>query len=190
LRVRTLAAIAIVPMGASFYFFVFWRWFDFWRKHQVLTYTFMLGTFAALGYAVHVWRELVFAPRIDLPEWARFAGVILIVLACVLGMVADRQIGIRVRSFAPFFETHGKITLVTDGAYGIVRHPIYASGLIFQIGAFLVTGYLAIVAAWGVLFIGALWFTRQEERRLIALLADPAEYQRYRERVPALIPFI
>jgi hypothetical protein len=29
-------------------------------------------------------------------------------------MVADRQIGVRVRSFAPFFERHGRIALLDD----------------------------------------------------------------------------
>jgi len=33
-----------------------------------------------------------------------------------------------------------------------------------------------------------LWFTRQEEARLVALLDDPTEYDRYRARVPALLP--
>jgi protein-S-isoprenylcysteine O-methyltransferase Ste14 len=41
-----------------------------------------------------------------------------------------------------------------------------------------------------VLAAGALWFTRQEERRLVALLDDPAAYERYRRRVPALLPRI
>ena len=42
--------------------------------------------------------------------------------------------------------------------------------------------------ALAVFALGAVWFTRQEERRLIALLADPAAYERYRARVPALLP--
>jgi protein-S-isoprenylcysteine O-methyltransferase Ste14 len=53
---------------------------------------------------------------------------------------------------------------------------------------FLVTGELAIAAACAVLTLGALWFTRQEERRLVPLLEDPAEYERYRARVGALLP--
>jgi protein-S-isoprenylcysteine O-methyltransferase Ste14 len=34
----------------------------------------------------------------------------------------------------------------------------------------------------------AFWFSRQEEDRLKTLLEDPSEYDRYRERVPALFP--
>jgi protein-S-isoprenylcysteine O-methyltransferase Ste14 len=70
-----------------------------------------------------------------------------------------------------------------------VRHPIYASGIYFQLGVLLVTGYFAVATALVVLFLGALWFTHQEELRLRALLDDPAQYDRYRARVRALIPW-
>jgi protein-S-isoprenylcysteine O-methyltransferase Ste14 len=55
---------------------------------------------------------------------------------------------------------------------------------------FLATGYPAVAIAWAVFTLGAMWFTRHEEKRLAALLDDPAEYERYRERVPALFPWI
>jgi protein-S-isoprenylcysteine O-methyltransferase Ste14 len=186
--VRALATSAFLPAGASFYFFVFWQGFAFWRRHPLLTYSFMLGTFVALGAAIFHWRRVVFADRVGLPTWAHAVGWVIVAAACVLGFVADRQIGIRVRSFMPFFEEHGRIELKTTGAYGIVRHPIYAAGIYYQIGVFLVTGYLAVAAACAVFVLGALWFTRQEEKRLLALLDDPVEYEHYRRRVPALLP--
>jgi protein-S-isoprenylcysteine O-methyltransferase Ste14 len=55
---------------------------------------------------------------------------------------------------------------------------------------FLATGFVAVAAAAVVFLLGALWFTRQEERRLVGLLADPAAYDRYRARVPALFPMV
>jgi protein-S-isoprenylcysteine O-methyltransferase Ste14 len=186
---RVLAIVAIVPAGATPYFIVFWSWFDFWRRHRVLTYTLMLGTLGGLAVAATALRDALLAPVIDLPGPARALGWALIVIANVLGMVADRQLGLRVRSFTPFFEAKGRIQLKTTGAYGVVRHPIYAAGIYFQLGVFLVTGCWAVAAACGVFTLGALWFTRQEERRLITLLDDPGEYDRYRARVPALFPF-
>jgi protein-S-isoprenylcysteine O-methyltransferase Ste14 len=187
---RGLSLFAIVPGCATFYFFVFWRWFEYWRKHRLLTYVFMLGTFWGTGVAAYLLRDFLLAPRISLPAWARGVGWALVATACVLGTVADRQIGIRVRSFAPFFDPHGKIVLETRWAYGVVRHPIYAAGIWFQLGAFLAGGHLAVAAACALLIAGATWFTRQEERRLVELLVDPGEYARYRARVPALFPFL
>jgi protein-S-isoprenylcysteine O-methyltransferase Ste14 len=183
-----LAIIAIVPAGAAVYFAVFWTWFDFWRRHRILTYAFMLGTLGGLAVALAVLRQWVLGPAIELPLIVQMVGWALVAIACVFGTVADRQIGMRVRSFAPFFDPHGRIQLRTTGAYGVVRHPIYAAGIYFQLGVFLATGYLSVAAAAVVFALGALWFTRQEERRLVALLDDPDEYDRYRARVPALFP--
>ena len=186
---RLLALSAILPAGATLYFFAFWRWFDYWRKHRVQTYALMFGTLLALGAAVYLLRRAVFADRVDVPLWGQAMGWAVVAIAGVFGMVADRQIGLRVRSFTPFFEEHGRIELKTTGAYGVVRHPIYAAGVGYQLGVFLVTGYVAVAVALPVLALGALWFTRQEERRLVALLDDPGDYKRYRERVPALFPW-
>jgi len=63
-----------------------------------------------------------------------------------------------------------------------------AAAIGYQLGVFLVTGYLAVAVALAVFALGALWFTRQEEQRLLELIDDPHEYELYRRRVPALIP--
>ena len=186
---HVLAVLALIPPAATFYFFVFWRWFETWRRHRVLTYLMMFGTFAALGAFVAVERHLLLEPRFDMPVAVQGLGWAFIAGSWVFGWVADRQIGFRVRSFTPFFEPHGRIQLRTTGAYGVVRHPIYAAGIWSQIGVFLASGYAAVVVSCLVFGLGAMWFTRQEERRLRELLDDPTAYDRYRERVPALFPW-
>jgi protein-S-isoprenylcysteine O-methyltransferase Ste14 len=185
-----LAFVAILPAAATFYFFIFWRWFDLWRKHRVLTFLVLIGSIVAVPVLVGGPGGWAFAERIRFPAAVQIVGWFLVALATVLGTIADRQIGLRVRLFMPFFDEHGRIELKTTGAYGVVRHPIYAAGSGFQLGAFLVTGHPAVFVAWAVFTLGALWFTRQEERRLVGLLDDPSEYDRYRQRVPALFPRI
>ncbi|MGD0174107.1 MAG: isoprenylcysteine carboxylmethyltransferase family protein [Anaerolineales bacterium] len=76
--------------------------------------------------------------------------------------------------------------LATTGAYGIVRHPLYSTGLLmlwcFPI---LTTGTLAFDAAITVyILIGS----ELEERRLIVQFGE--EYLRYRKKVARLIPFL
>jgi protein-S-isoprenylcysteine O-methyltransferase Ste14 len=184
-----LSLAAIVPAVATLYFAVFWLGFELWRRHPVLTYTMMLGTFGGAIAAAYVWRAPLLEHQLATPTWVVAIGWVIVGAAWLLGIIADRQLGIRVRSFMPFFDTDGRIALVTTGAYGIVRHPIYAAGLIYQLGMFLVTGYVSIAAAALTFGVGAIWFTRQEERRLVALLEDPKAYDRYRARVPALLPW-
>jgi protein-S-isoprenylcysteine O-methyltransferase Ste14 len=185
---NALALFAILPASASLYFFVFWHWFDYWRRHRAQTYTVLLGTVLATAVALYACRNAVLVGRIAMPVYAQAIGWAIIVLAIALGTIADRQIGFRVRSFLPFFDERGRIELTTTGAYAVVRHPIYAAGIAFQLGATLVTGYPAVAVSCAVLAIGATWFTRQEERRLIGLLDDPAAYEHYRNQVPALLP--
>jgi len=183
---HVLAIIAIVPAAGTLYFGVFWTWFAFWRRHPVLTYSLMLGTVGGVALAAALLRGPLLAYGVAMPLVAQVIGWLIIAVSFVLAIVADRQIGLRVRSFMPFFEERGRIELVTTGAYGIVRHPIYAAGSWYQLGIFLVTGYVAVAAAWAIFTLGALWFTAQEERRLVDLLADPRQYEAYRARVPRL----
>lgn len=186
---RFLAVCALVPAAATLYFWIFWTWFDAWRRHIVRTFAMMLGTIGAWTVATIVWRDELLAHGVAMPAAAQVIGWIVVAISFVVGMIADRQLGLHVRSFMPYFAERGRIELRTGGAYAIVRHPIYAAGLWFQLGMFLVTGAYAIAAAAIVLGAGALWFTRQEERRLVALLDDPTAYDRYRARVPALLPW-
>ena len=185
---RVLVLLATLPAAASLYFAVFWRWFPFWRRHAAWTYTMMFGTFAALGTTLWVLRDPLLDPVLAVPVAVQVLGWAIVAAATIFGTIADRQIGFRVRSFTPFFEPNRRITLVTTGAYSVVRHPIYASGAWFQLGVLLVTGVPAIAVSLAIFALGALWFTRQEEARLIQLLDDPDEYARYRARVPALWP--
>jgi len=186
---RFLALASIVPAAATPYFIVFWCGFDFWRRHRALTYVMMVGTLVAVGAAAVAFRQQVLTPRVDLPAAVQAVGWAVMAIANLFGFVADRQLGLHVRSFAPFFHASERIVLETRGVYGVVRHPIYAAGLWFQLGAFLASGYLASLLACAVLLLGALWFTRQEEQRLRERLRDPSDYDRYRARVPALLPW-
>jgi protein-S-isoprenylcysteine O-methyltransferase Ste14 len=183
-----LAILAIVPAVATPWFVTFWLGFDVWRRHQVATYATIFVFVTAVCVLSYRFRADLFAGAFPFPWWTDLLGWPIVAASFLLAMVADRQIGIRVRSFAPFFEDQGRIELVTTGAYGIVRHPIYAAGMWYQLGVFLLTGYPAILIALAILVAGAPWFTRQEERRLRTLLADPTAYDRYAERVPALVP--
>ncbi len=185
-----LAVAAVFPAIATVWFAIFWTGFAFWRRHVVRTALAALIVIGGWLVAELVWIDELSRGRIAMPVVVQAVGWAIVAASFALSVVADRQIGLRVRSFLPYFEERGRIALVTSGAYGVVRHPIYASGIYFQLGAFLITGDPAIAIACVVLAAGAAWFTRQEERRLIALLADPSSYDRYRRDVPALFPRI
>jgi protein-S-isoprenylcysteine O-methyltransferase Ste14 len=185
---RAMALFMIMRAAAPAYFFVFWRWFATWRTHRLPALLMMLGIFVGIGGAIVTLRHMLLATRLAPPVPVRVIGWALIVVATAIGTKADRQMGPQLRYFKPFFDPHGRIELKTNGAYAMVRHPIYTSWVVFQVGTFAATGYVAVIIACAVLTLGATWFTRQEEKRLVELLEDPTAYHRYRQRVPALFP--
>ena len=77
--------------------------------------------------------------------------------------------------------------LVTDGAYGAVRHPVYAAA--FLVWAGLALGFLSWpVACLLVLYVAPAYlaYMRSEETMMLAEFGDA--YRRYRARVPMLFP--
>src|SRR3989442_4979554 len=106
-----LAFYTILPAAATFYFFVFWRWFDFWKARRTLAYLLIGAAFGVLGLVVILGRGWSFAGRFDPAVPLQVVGWALIIVSAVFGTVADRQIGFRVRSFTPFFEEQGHIDL-------------------------------------------------------------------------------
>ncbi|HVV81965.1 MAG TPA: methyltransferase [Kofleriaceae bacterium] len=152
---NVLAWTGVVPAAMTPYFAAFWCGFGWWRRHRAATYAMMFLTVAIIGVAAAVAHERLFAARLVPPWPVQAIGWLLIAFAWILGWIADRQLGLRVRSFAPFFDEHGRIDLVTTGAYRVVRHPIYAAGIAWQLGIALVTGIAAVAAAAAVSIAGA-----------------------------------
>lgn len=79
-----------------------------------------------------------------------------------------------------------KENLVTDGVYGVVRHPQYL-GIIIGTAAFLIQWPTIItVAMWPILTYGYYCQAKREERELEERFGE--EYRRYKQRVPMLVP--
>jgi protein-S-isoprenylcysteine O-methyltransferase Ste14 len=121
-----------------------------------------------------------------MPVWLQCTGAAMIVLSFWMIASVFRE--------NPFLtavvriQTERGHTLVSTGPYAIVRHPLYASMLIYLPATALLLGSWAGLAA-SVVFLGALVFrTAMEDRELQRGLAGYPEYAarvRYR-----LIPFI
>lgn len=77
--------------------------------------------------------------------------------------------------------------LFTRGVYGLCRHPIYASWIVF-----LVPGILLLMNSWAFAIAPAImysllrFFVRDEEAWLERTFAD--QYREYSRRVPAVLP--
>ncbi len=82
--------------------------------------------------------------------------------------------------------SHGH--LVTTGAYGVVRNPIYASATFFILPAVSLLTFTWVYLVVSVfLYVGVMRFIGTEERQLTAAFGKA--YEDYMARVDRLIPF-
>ena len=78
--------------------------------------------------------------------------------------------------------------LVTTGAYGVVRNPIYSSVTFFVLPAVaLLTFTWVYLVASVFLYVGVMIFIGKEERQLTQAFGK--EYEEYLTRVDRLVPF-
>lgn len=75
-----------------------------------------------------------------------------------------------------------------DGAFGIVRHPLYFSYLLFNTAAVLAIPTALHLVTWAAAVASIVIRARQEERRLHAQLGEA--YAAYCREVAGLIPFV
>jgi len=89
--------------------------------------------------------------------------------------------------FSPYIEKQENHTLITNGVYSLVRHPLYLSMLLLVIGA-----AIMLSAVWAWVFIvavagGVLIRIREEEK---FLLEQFPEYRAYCKKTWRLVPGI
>ena len=120
----------------------------------------------------------------DAVQHARtIVGVVLAAVGIVCAVWAGRTLG---RSLTPFPQPV-PAGLVTTCPFSLVRHPIYAGGLLFFVGYSLLTSLSALVLTACLSILWALKL-RVEERLLVTVYADyPAYCRRVRRR---LVPFV
>lgn len=135
--------------------------------------------------AVWVWAQfalmgaiavLAFLPG-DWPAWARGAGLVVAAAGAAGFAWSVRTLG---DSLTPYPRPRDDGELVRDGPYSLVRHPIYAAGSLFFVGAALAASAPATVAALALPVLW--WFKAGVEERFLAERFP--EYADYRRRVP------
>lgn len=89
---------------------------------------------------------------------------------------------------APDQDLENTTQLVTDGAYRFIRHPLYASLLLFGIGAVLKQLSSLSLTIWIVLNLAVYATGRVEERTNLERFGEP--YRAYMRRTKMFIPFL
>jgi protein-S-isoprenylcysteine O-methyltransferase Ste14 len=126
--------------------------------------------------ALRLWPHSALAPRI---------GLALVVAGLAFAIWARVHLGRNWSGIVTVKEGH---ELIRSGPYGLVRHPIYTGIITAVLGTAVISA--TVRAAIGVLIIAASFVmkSRVEERFMRETFGE--RYVRYREEVPALVPFI
>jgi protein-S-isoprenylcysteine O-methyltransferase Ste14 len=114
------------------------------------------------------------------------AALLLAAISTVIGWLAVRHLGKQLRILAGLYPDH---ELIRTGPYALVRHPVYAALFLLM----LATGL--ILSKWPFLLLAVTLYIagteiriRAEEDLLRARFKE--EFEDYRRRVPAYIPFV
>ncbi len=128
-----------------------------------------------------IWANIALPQIAALPEGVRFiqpAGYFILIPGLLLWGIALIQL------LAGF--PRGK--LVTTGAYGVVRNPIYSSVTFFILPAVALLTFTWVYWVVSVfLYAGVMIFIGKEEQQLTQVFGK--EYENYRSKVDRLIPF-
>ncbi len=120
-----------------------------------------------------------------IPVWARWAGLGLGIPAVPLVWWAHRTLG---ESFSYALEVKDEQRLVTSGPYARVRHPVYTSHIMFNLGMVFVASNWILLVIWAL----GIPFTYQrmssEEKMMIEEFGE--EYVEYMKHTGRLFPRI
>ena len=104
-----------------------------------------------------------------------------------VGLMIWARITLGVRSFHAAANTT-KGELITTGPYRWVRHPIYASIIIFFMASLISFPYLKTIIGVILIFVGLLTRMLLEEKSLKKIYKE--EYEIYSKHTKRIIPFI
>jgi protein-S-isoprenylcysteine O-methyltransferase Ste14 len=125
------------------------------------------------------WNSLVVHP----PSWVRILGLSILLAATAFTLWARRVLG-TMWSGTPMVKQEHQLR--TNGPYGVTRHPIYTGMLGMMLGSLLLAGAGRWIVPLPVFLVLFEIKIRVEERLMLAEFPD--DYQRYRQRVPQLVP--
>ncbi|XGV97643.1 MAG: protein-S-isoprenylcysteine O-methyltransferase [Leptolyngbya sp. BL-A-14] len=122
----------------------------------------------------------------SLPIWVNGLGLITFVIALWLFWCAHHDLG---QNWSPTLQIRVGHTLISNGVYQHIRHPMYTSVLLWCMAqALLLPNWIAGLA--GIISFSIAYATRigKEEQMLLDQFGD--EYEAYRQRTKQLVPYL
>ncbi len=154
-----------------------------WKTHGAF-----IAFVIALMTEMFGWPLLIFllSPVADIPSLAPWMHQHFGHRAATAGTLISLA-GIALIAFG-WYQIHGADGLVTNGLYGLIRHPQYTGMFLFTAGWILHWPSVMTLIIWPILMGAYVWLARQEEKVAIEEFGEP--YRAYMKRTRRFIPFI
>ena len=123
-------------------------------------------------------------PEAQVPEALAWVGIALSVLGVAFSLWAIVTLG---RHYDLVLEVHQDHELVRRGPYALVRHPVYTGLALHFAGVCLATGNLLLISGTLLVSFPAFYLRARAEEALLRERFG-AEYEKYAEEVPMLVP--
>ncbi len=120
---------------------------------------------------------------VSIPTWARWVGVGVMAVACMLLVWTFRSLG---KNLTDTVVTRHEHTLIMHGPYRWIRHPLYDSAALLTVAVSLITANWFFLVTGVALLCLLIIRTRTEEANLVARFGDG--YRRYMEETGRFIP--
>lgn len=137
--------------------------------------------FIPLIYSTTNWLDFA---NYALPGWAGWFGVFLMVLALLIFWRSHKDLGL---NWSPSLEIRKEHALITNGIFGYIRHPMYASQWVWVIAQpLLLQNWLAGFLNFLIFIPFYILRVRAEEQMMLDRFGD--EYRAYMQKTGAIFP--
>lgn len=159
------------------------------RKIGIATYIMPLVLWLPLAYFLFINRFFLLTSRITLPGLVTIVGLILLASGTALQIWTGKLLRLMGLMGLPEITRRVDGTLVTEGAFSVVRHPTYLAHTLMLTGIFLITGVgaVGIVALLDFIVIN-MAVIPLEEKELSGRFG--LAYEEYKKKIPKFFPRI
>lgn len=134
-----------------------------------------------LIYSVTKWLAFV---DFNLPDWMGWTGILLLICSLLLFWRAHADLK---ANWSPSLELYEGHTLITNGIYHYIRHPMYASQLLWSIAqVFLIQNWIAGFGSLILFFPFYLLRSRPEDKMMLEKFGD--EFSMYKKVTGGILP--
>jgi len=185
---RILGVLLIVGLPpAVLYWLIVHPFVGFWRRvGPRVTYSVVAILFAGMCLALFTGRGYLLGRDLG-TRWGLIGmGVVWYLASAWVSLLARKQLDLRTFAGLPEVSPAHPGRLLTEGVYGVIRHPRYVSVVLGVTGLALAVNFLGVYLVVLGSMLALIPVTVLEGRELARRFGK--EYQAYRRRVPAWIP--